>query len=236
MASGSESILYTTISDGLAIRRYGASPLLRCSKCWTLDGWLADHGDPNSLCGAYSLQDLLSARTDRKIEIEVTGNSRYDLTMAMSRLLSEMKSKNFMPFRVWMFDHYASGGGRSTIQFVCDQSGRLRTFRFDGRRYEEAEVPQGVEVERSTGYDDAHGVPVFHNDAASMDGGLFKVSLINGSWQLIPIDGDESAGVDLASSRSRLSVVSSSRTDWSMIRKIAGLMAAQEKFAVAAWR
>lgn len=223
-----ESVLYTTISEGLALMRYGAVPLLRCSKCWDLDGWLVDAGAGNALCNAYSVQDLLSMRTARKMEVEITGNARYDMAIVMSAVLSEMRRIRPMPFRIWEYDHYAAGSRGDRIQYVAAQSGEIRCFRPSGRTYEETEPPRGMELERSTGYDDAHGVPVFQNDAASMDGGLFRVTWCNGGWQMLPMDGDESAGVDLASSRTRTSVVSSSRTDPAMLRRIASLMASQE--------
>lgn len=229
------SVLYTTVSNGFALIRSGASRFLKSSRSWSLEGWPVDNRSPNALCPAYTLQELSDAKMKHSVDVEVTGNSAADIASAVRKIVSESMKEFQFPFRVYRNGKYEECGYGSSLQILLDPSGHIRMFRRTIRGIEEVNECDGIVVEPFTGYFDQHGVPIIDNDAVLVEGSIMRVSRLEGSWMVSPMDGSENMSRMLAVSRTSASVLGPSRYDFGILSGIAKLIKNQGKYNMPGW-
>jgi hypothetical protein len=181
--------IFSSISNGFALSRCGAINFLKNEKFWSYDGELIPKEETNSkpiLCNAYTIHELLDIKFLNNFESPITGNSRNDITMAVSKIISEIMKINKHPFRIWSFGNYIRCGFNCQHQILIDPSGKIRHFKMTntGTLIEDGSHSDNYEVEVFTGFFDRFNVPILENDMVVLNGELCKVCFCTEGWQL----------------------------------------------------
>lgn len=233
-----KSKIFSSISNGFALSRCGATPYLRCSNFWSFEGEIIPESETNSkptFCGAYTIHDLMDIKSIDDFESPITGNSKNDITMAVSKIVSEMMKINKHPFRVWSYGSYIRCGYNCQHQIMIDPVGRIRHFKMlhTGSLVEDSSSHDDYEVEVFTGFFDKHNVPIMENDMVLLNGELCKVCFCTEGWQLKRIITANSKHIEgisgiLMKFNKECSVLGSSRLETKLLLNLANFISQQE--------
>ena len=233
-----KSKIFSNISNGFALSRCGATPYLSCSNFWSFEGELIPESETNSkptFCGAYTIHELLNIKAIDNFESPITGNSKNDITMAVSKIVSEMMKINKHPFRVWSFGNYVRCGYNCQHQILIDPCGRIRHFKMlhTGSLVEDSSSSDNYEVEVFTGFFDKYNVPIMENDMVLFNNELCKVYFCTEGWQLkriITVNSKHIEGISglLMKFNKECAVIGSSRFDTRFLLNLAGFISQQE--------
>lgn len=214
-----ENLLYSSMSQGFALVRTGAYLRLKNSKCWGSDGAITT---AMGICPAYTIHELLNIKFEETFELEISGNARLDLAMAVKKIVDRQLRLSPFPFRVWNSGRYVQCGPGSQMQIVINSCGSPTCLKRTSQGLKE-EPANNLIIEPYLFMCDHFGVPIFDCDAVLAGKEIMRVRKTINGVQLFRMEDAAccSASLDVYSERMRCAVIGSSRFDLEILRKIA---------------